>query len=183
MIWAAPGVTQPGSTSDRPVNLLDIYPTLAALTGLEPPENQLEGNDLTVLMEDPGAAWDETTVTTFGYKNYGVRSERYRYIVYADGSEELYDHEQDKWEWHNLADDPEYAAIKEQMRQGIPAHHEPLGITMDQLISKEQKRRNKEIIEQLRMENPAHHEPPGITNDQLPEREEGTGESGSSHPS
>ena len=56
----------------------------------------------------------------FGYKNYGVRSERYRYIVYEDGSEELYDHEKDKWEWHNLADNPEYAEVKEQMRKGFP---------------------------------------------------------------
>jgi arylsulfatase A-like enzyme len=100
------GVTKPGSTSAKPVNLLDIYPTLASLTGCEPPEKQLEGNDLTVLMEDPEASWDKTSLTVFGYKNYGLRSERYRYIVYADGTEELYDHEKDKWEWHNLADSP-----------------------------------------------------------------------------
>jgi len=127
LIWMAPGVTQPGSASAKPVNLLDIYPTLASLAGCEPPENQLEGNDLTVLMEDPEASWDKTTLTTFGYKNYGVRSERYRYIVYEDGSEELYDHKEDKWEWQNLADNPEYAAIKEKMRKGLPTHHEPLG--------------------------------------------------------
>ena len=127
MIWLAPGVTRPGSTSNRPVNLLDIYPTLASLTGCKPPENQLEGNDLSVLMEDPEAAWDNTTLTTFGYKNYGIRSERYRYIVYADGSEELYDHKNDKWEWKNLAGDPEYAHIIKEMRKGIPEHHEPIG--------------------------------------------------------
>ena len=127
MIWKAPGVTKPGSTSAKPVNLLDIYPTLASLTGCEPPEGQLEGNDLTVLMKNPEASWDETTVTTFGYKNYGIRSGRYRYIVYADGSEELYDHEKDKWEWHNLANNPEYAGIKKKMRKRIPAHHEPTG--------------------------------------------------------
>ena len=127
MIWVAPGVTKPGSTSAKPVNLLDIYPTLASLTGCEPPEKQLEGNDLTVLMEDPEASWDKTSLTTFGYKNYGIRSERYRYIVYADGSEELYDHEKDKWEWHNLANSPEYAELKKEMHKGIPAHHEPPG--------------------------------------------------------
>ena len=127
LVWLAPGVTQPGSTCSKPVNLLDIYPTLASLAGCEPPANQLEGNDLTVLMRDPDAAWDEATVTTFGYKNYGVRSERYRYIVYEDGSEELYDHENDKWEWSNLAADSEHAGIKAQLRQWIPAHHEPYG--------------------------------------------------------
>jgi arylsulfatase A-like enzyme len=131
MIWVAPGVTQPGSTSARPVNLLDIYPTLASLTGIEPPEGQLEGNDLSVLMKDPDAAWDEATVTTFGYKNYGVRSERYRYIVYEDGTEELYDHTNDKWEWKNLADNPEYTEVKKMMRKELPTHHQPNGVTYD----------------------------------------------------
>ena len=129
LIWVAPGVTRPGSTCNRPVNLLDIYPTLASLTGSKPPRNQLEGNDLTALMRNPTAAWSQTSLTTFGYKNYGVRSERHRYIVYADGSEELYDHANDKWEWNNLAADPRYAEVKLEMRKGLPAHHEPPGPT------------------------------------------------------
>jgi arylsulfatase A-like enzyme len=129
LMWVAPGVTKPGTVTSKPANLLDIYPTLASLTGLEPPEGQLEGNDLSVLMKNPDAAWGETTVTTFGYKNYGVRSERYRYIIYEDGTEELYDHAADKWEWRNLADDPEYADIKYKMREGLPTHHEPSGVT------------------------------------------------------
>jgi len=127
LVWVVPDVTKPGSICDKPVNLLDIYPTLASLTGCKPPERQLEGNDLTVLMEDPEASWDETTLTAYGYKNYSIRSERYRYIVYADGTEELYDHEKDKWEWHNLANKPEYAEVKEEVRKGIPVHHEPTG--------------------------------------------------------
>ena len=128
-IWVVPGVTKAGSVCSKPVNLLDIYPTLASLTGCEPPANQLEGNDLSVLMKDPEAPWDEATVTTFGYKNYGVRSGRYRYIVYEDGSEELYDHTNDKWEWENLADNPQFAAVKKGMRKWIPVHHEPPGPT------------------------------------------------------
>ncbi|MEC8554638.1 MAG: sulfatase [Planctomycetota bacterium] len=126
LMCVAPGVTSPGSTCARPVNLLDIYPTLASLTDCTPPEGQLEGNDLSVLMKNPEAEWDEATVTTFGYKNYGVRSKRYRYIVYEDGSEELYDHEKDQWEWHNLAADSKHAEIKGTLRQWIPSHHEPV---------------------------------------------------------
>ena len=127
LIWIAPGVTKPGTVTDKPANLLDIYPTLASLTGLEPPEGQLEGNDLSVLMKNPDANWTDATVTTFGYKNYGVRSDRYRYIVYEDGTEELYDHTKDKWEWTNLAGDSEYTNIKSMMREEIPTHHEPMG--------------------------------------------------------
>ena len=128
-VWVVPGVTTAGSTSARPVNLLDIYPTLASLSRCEPPDGQLEGKDLTVLMKNPEASWDKTSLTVFGYKNYGLQSERYRYITYSDGTEELYDHDNDRWEWHNLADDPEYAAVKREMRKGIPAHHEPPGVT------------------------------------------------------
>jgi len=129
LVWVAPGVTKPGSTCSKPVNLLDIYPTLASLTVCKPPENQLEGNDLTVLMKNPEASWDKTSLTVFGHKNYGIRSERYRYIVYADGTEELYDHKKDNWEWHNLAGNSDYAEVKKEMRKGIPAHHEPPGPT------------------------------------------------------
>ena len=128
-IWVVPGVTEAGSVCSKPVNLLDIYPTLASLTGCEPPAKQLEGNDLSVLMKDPEAPWDEATVTTFGYKNYGVRSDRYRYIVYEDGSEELYDHTNDKWEWKNVAGNPQFAVVKKNMQKWIPVHHEPPGPT------------------------------------------------------
>ena len=128
-IWVVPGMTKTGSVCGKPVNLLDIYPTLASLTGCEPPANQLEGNDLSVLMKDPDAPWDEATVTTFGYKNYGVRSGQYRYIVYEDGSEELYDHANDMWEWKNLAGNPQFAAVKKNMQKWIPVHHEPPGPT------------------------------------------------------
>ena len=76
LLWVAPRVTKPGSTCPKPVNLLDIYPTLASLTGCKPPKGQLEGNDLSVLMKNPKSGWYENTVTIFGYKNYGVRYER-----------------------------------------------------------------------------------------------------------
>lgn len=128
-IWVVPGVTNAGSVCCKPVNLLDIYPTLASLAGCKPPAKQLEGNDLSVLMKDPEAPWDEATVTTFGYKNYGVRSGQYRYIVYEDGSEELYDHANDMWEWKNLAGNPQFAAVKKNMQKWIPVHHEPPGPT------------------------------------------------------
>jgi arylsulfatase A-like enzyme len=129
LMWVAPGVTTPGTSCEKPVNLLDIYPTLASLTSCKPPKGQLEGSDLTPLMKNPGADCNKTTLTVFGYKNYGLRSERYRYITYADGTEELYDHQSDRWEWQNLADNPEYAEVKQVMRQELPTHQEPDGAT------------------------------------------------------
>ena len=43
----------------------------------------------------------------------------------------MYDHAEDKWEWRNLADNPEYAEVKTVMRKGLPTHHEPDGVTYD----------------------------------------------------
>ena len=142
MMWVAPGVTTPGTSTDKPVNLLDIYPTLVSLTGLEPPEGQLEGNDLSVLMKDPEASWNDTTLTTFGYKNYSLRSDRYRYTVYADGSEELYDHAKDKWEWTNLASNPEYAVIKKKMRKDLPTRHQPIGLLETHFEARKKQKQN-----------------------------------------
>ena len=52
--------------------------------------------------------------------NHSIRSKRWRYIRYSDGTEELYDHDSDELEWHNLASDPNYAEVKEALKQWLP---------------------------------------------------------------
>ena len=42
---------------------------------------------------------------------YSVRSERYRYIQYFDGSEEFYDHMNDPQEWVNLSSYDRYESL------------------------------------------------------------------------
>jgi len=97
--------------SGRTVSLLDMFPTLVALTGIaERPD--LDGRDLTPLLADPDAPWDRPVITTFDYGEYSIRDERFRYIRYIDGGEELYDHDADPEEWTNLADDPAYGEAK-----------------------------------------------------------------------
>jgi hypothetical protein len=54
-----------------------------------------------------------------------VRSERWRYIRYADGGEELYDHQNDPHEWTNLADRPEYASVKADLAKWLPKADAP----------------------------------------------------------
>ena len=105
--------------SHRPVSLLDLYPTLVTMCGL--PENpDTQGNDITPLLIDPDASWQHAAVTTYGPNNHAVKTERYRYIRYEDGSEELYDHESDHNEWKNLADDPAYKEIKARLVAHLP---------------------------------------------------------------
>jgi len=109
-----PGVTQPESVSAQPVALIDLYPTLCDLTKLPLPEH-LDGSSLKPLLLDPTTKRDRPAITCMsGGKNagYAARDERWRYIRYSDGSEELYDHQADPNEWTNLATKPEHAALK-----------------------------------------------------------------------
>jgi arylsulfatase A-like enzyme len=116
----APGVTKPGTRCERTVSLIDLYPTLVELCGL-PSKSGLEGRSLRPLLADPTMKWDRPVVTTHGRGNHAIRSERYRYIRYHDGGEELYDHQADPLEHKNLAGDPKLAAVKRRLARFLPA--------------------------------------------------------------
>ncbi len=123
----APGLsagTQAGVRVETPVSLLDIYPTLVDLAGLE--ENPaLAGWSLVPLLEDPKAEWDKPALTTHGRANHALRTPLYRYIRYADGGEELYDHRTDPMEWKNLARDPQYSAVIDALKPWLPQTDAP----------------------------------------------------------
>jgi choline-sulfatase len=119
LVFAGPGVT-PGQRCRRPAELLDIYPTLVELAGL-PHRGDLDGTSLVPQLRDAAAPRERPAVTTHNAGNHGVRSERWRYIRYADGSEELYDMEADPREWTNLAGNPEHAAVIAEHRRWLPA--------------------------------------------------------------
>ena len=129
----APGVTKPKTVSKRPVSLLDLYPTLVDLTGL-PGRDELEGVSLRPLLENPGREWDRPAVMTFGRGNHAVRSERYRYIRYANGEEELYDHSSDPNEWDNLAGDPAHADVIADHARWLPKKNAPGALRKDTFI-------------------------------------------------
>ncbi len=112
LIISVPG-HQPG-VCNRPVSLLDLYPTLNELAGLRAIESH-DGVTLAPLLRNPQAAWNRPAVIEFKLGNAAVRSDRYRYIRYHDGGEELYDHKTDPHEWHNLAATDRHAALKERL--------------------------------------------------------------------
>ena len=120
LLFVVPGVTKPKGVCPRTVSFADIYPTLKELCGLPQPKQTLEGVSLRPLLEDPKAKWDRPALTTHGRGNHTIRSEKWRYIRYSDGSEELYDHEKDPMEWTNLAKRPELAGVKKQLAQWLP---------------------------------------------------------------
>ncbi len=119
-IVVAPGVTTPGSVSDEVVSTHSVYPTLVELAGLETPEH-VDGSSLVPLLQQPDMRWDDVAITTYGeYGNWSVRGDNHRYIVYADGSEQLYDLEEDPNEWRNVIRNRDYREIKEALIARIP---------------------------------------------------------------
>jgi hypothetical protein len=77
------------------------------------------------LLKDPTARWDKPVIMTHGRNNHAVRSQRYRYIRYADGSEELYDHQSDPLEWTNLAGDSQHESTKKELASALPTVNTP----------------------------------------------------------
>ena len=123
LIFAGPGVT-PGGRSRQPAELMDIYPTLVELCGLTPRQD-LEGLSLVPQLRQAAAKRERPAITSHNQGNHGIRSERWRYIRYADGSEELYDHESDPREWNNLIGRPEFAAVVAEHRKWLPKVDRP----------------------------------------------------------
>ena len=118
LIFAGPGCSVKERCT-RPVELLDIYPTLADLCGLPVPAN-LEGHSLATLLEKPKSGRAFPAITTHGPHNHSVRSELYRYTLYADGSEEAYNYQKDPREYTNIVGDMAETKRWEEHRKFLP---------------------------------------------------------------
>ena len=113
-----------GQVTHTPASLLDLYPTLLDLAGL-PAYAENEGGSLKALVENGAEESGRAAVTSYGHGNHAIRDERYRYIRFTDGTEELYDHQTDPDEWVNLAGNSEYDEIKARLAQHLPKKQAP----------------------------------------------------------
>lgn len=124
LMFKVPGAAK-GQTCDMSVQLVDIYPTLLELCGLDS-NSQNDGHSLVPLLKNPNALWDHLAVSAYGVGNWSVRDRTHRYIVYEDGSEELYDMINDPHEWTNIAKLPESESIINRFKISIPKTQAPL---------------------------------------------------------
>ncbi len=122
-IVRAPGITKPGTTSEAMVELIDIFPTLAELTGLTPPDH-LQGISLRPLLNNPklmGKRKYAYSVVSRGEQlGYALRNQRWRYGKWPDG-EELYNLGRDPEEKNNLAGQERFAERLAEFRDLLAA--------------------------------------------------------------
>ena len=128
LIIALPNTRRKGACP-RPVEFLDIYPTLAELCGLEAPAT-VEGKSLLPLLKNPKAKWSKPALTQVQHttsngpiSGYSVRTERWRYTEWDGGKlgAEFYDHKNDPHEWRNLANDPKYMKERAELTKLLPS--------------------------------------------------------------
>jgi len=121
-IAVLPGITKENGRTNQPISLIDIFPTLCELANIEKPAH-LEGKSILPLIKNPKAQRDAAYLS-YGPQNIAVQTERYRYIRYEDGSEELYDHQTDPHEWTNLANNSAHAHLRTALYKKVLAFQE-----------------------------------------------------------
>ena len=130
LIIAAPKTGVKGGVAKDPVGLIDLYPTLAELCGVEAPKN-LQGQSLVPMLKNPeavGRGWAISQVSRRRsqkqggrFYGYSLRTPRWRYTEWEQGKQgrELYDHDDDPRELTNLAGNRAYAETIAQMSRQL----------------------------------------------------------------
>jgi arylsulfatase A-like enzyme len=128
LIVSAPGMKAAGKPTDALVEFVDIFPSLAELAHLTPPEG-LEGTSFVPLLDTPTLPWKKSAISEYpkgGKQGIAMRTDRYRYVEWYDKSgkladRELYDHKTDPQENQNVAGRPENATLIEGLAAQLEA--------------------------------------------------------------
>ncbi|MEM7809877.1 MAG: sulfatase [Planctomycetota bacterium] len=124
-LWAGPGIAR-GEVVDTTASLIDMFPTFVDLCGLEA-DDTLEGVTLADTLRDPASAEDRFVLLPSNRPDeFAVFDQDWRYIRYQNGTEEFYDLTADAHEWHNLANDPEYASTMRAVAAHGPTSFAPM---------------------------------------------------------
>jgi arylsulfatase A-like enzyme len=122
-----PEVTRPGSRCDTYIHhTLDLAPTLLELAGADYPDN-LDGQTLVPLLkgekqERPREAFCEFHGCHMGlYTIRMLQTDRYKYVFHVNDIDELYDHQNDPFELHNVAEDANYASDLQELKYKMVA--------------------------------------------------------------
>jgi arylsulfatase A-like enzyme len=124
-VGGLPSGSQNTETCFKNVSLVDIFPTLTELCGLNPKDG-LTGRSLVPLLRNPSADWDYPVITSLDDNHYSIRKGNWHYINYDGTDEELYNLTDDPEEWQNLASDTSYEDVKKELESFIPTERHEL---------------------------------------------------------
>ncbi|MDF1754095.1 MAG: sulfatase [Verrucomicrobiales bacterium] len=117
LVVAGPGVDAKGTACRTPVEMVDFYPTLTELAGLDTPD-YVSGVSLVPALKDPTAPLREFAFTQYS-SGYSIKGPRYRYTEWGDKGSELYDHQNDPREMKNLANSPDFRPLVKELSQKL----------------------------------------------------------------
>ncbi len=118
-LWSGPGIAKDAKV-DATVSLIDMYPTFNELCGLKK-VGGLEGQSLATVLRNPASAKDRDVYLPYmDPGGYAIINQKWRYIHYSDGTEELYDVRKDPNEWFNLAKRKDLAIVMQKLRSRAP---------------------------------------------------------------
>ena len=103
----------------------------------------MDGQSLKPLLGNPTGEWDRPVVMTYGLNNHAIQTERWRYIQYRDGGQELYDHNTDPNEWTNLAANPECRDVVRELQGALPKINREHIVARRKTKTKQKKEREK----------------------------------------
>jgi len=131
-IWSGRGVAK-GKTINATVSLIDMYPTFVEMCGL-PSVEGLEGKSLAGMLRTPAKATDRDVYLPYlDPGGYAIINQKWRYIHYSDGTEELYDVQNDPHEWNNLAGHMKWEKVKQKLKASAPESFAPVGLSRNLL--------------------------------------------------
>jgi len=117
LIFSGPGIESNIRIENSPVELIDIYPTLMDLTGIELPDHVV-GKSLKPVFENNNFKTRNSALTRWR-NGYSIKTENFRLTKWGENGElgyELYDHKNDKEELKNLVSNTSYSSLLDSMK-------------------------------------------------------------------
>jgi arylsulfatase A-like enzyme len=135
LIMRWPGHLPAGEMTDKLISIVDYAPTLLGLAGFPVPD-EMNGVDMSAALAG-NSGFEQDSIFIGEYASFdqsrqyqpwrGIRTKRYTYARWLRGGALLFDNQEDPWQVRNLAHDPAYAALRDELEAMLRGWLDKLG--------------------------------------------------------